>query len=265
MLKHYTRNKSNMIRKRNCLPKFFVSTLGKQFFALKLNSYQDRTCDSSVSVRLAINSTAINSWASTSAGLCESTCSYNSTTENYATKTNAESPSRSKATETKVTKTNAESPSRSKATETKVTETKVTETKAEERLKSTQLGIRTGLQQISSLSTQYKLLQHFAPRVIDILTQLFLPLLCIPLKANDKNDKTFSLYYGDRTFLGSRGIFDELLANQLSKMPGRSSTTAKVVRDANYRSEKQVKRSNTALNRVHAVLSRNAFSRCCEE
>ena len=189
MLKHYTRNKSNMIRKRNCLPKFFVSTLGKQFFALKLNSYQDRTCDSSVSVRLAINSTAINSWASTSAGLCESTCSYNSTTENYATKTNAESPSRSKATETKVT------------------ETKVTETKAEERLKSTQLGIRTGLQQISSLSTQYKLLQHFAPRVIDILTQLFLPLLCIPLKANDKNDKTFSLYYGDRTFLGSRGNF----------------------------------------------------------
>ena len=242
MLKHYTRNKSNMIRKRNFLPKFFVSTLGKQFFALKLNSYQDRTCDSSVSVRLAINSTAINSWASTSAGLCESTCSYNSTTENYATKTNAESPSRSKATETKVT-----------------------ETKAEERLKSTQLGIRTGLQQISSLSTQYKLLQHFAPRVIDILTQLFLPLLCIPLKANDKNDETFSLYYGDQTFLGSRGIFDELLANQLSKMPGRSSTTAKVVRDANYRSEKQVKRSNTALNRVHAVLSRNAFSRCCEE
>ena len=242
MLKHYTRNKSNMIRKRNFLPKFFVSTLGKQFFALKLNSYQDRTCDSSVSVRLAINSTAINSWASTSAGLCESTCSYNSATENYATKTNAESPSRSKATETKVT-----------------------ETKAEERLQSTQLGIRTGLQQISSLSTQYKLLQHFAPRVIDILTQLFLPLLCIPLKANDKNDKTFSLYYGDRTFLGSRGIFDELLANQLSKMPGRSSTTAKVVRDANYRSEKQVKRSNTALNRVHAVLSRNTFSRCCEE
>ena len=242
MLKHYTRNKSNMIRKRNCLPKFFVSTLGKQFFALKLNSYQDRTCDSSVSVRLAINSTAINSWASTSAGLCESTCSYNSATENYATKTNAESHSRSKATETKVT-----------------------ETKAEERLKSTQLGIRTGLQQISSMSTQYKLLQHFAPRVIDILTQLFLPLLCIPLKANDKNDKKFSLYYGDRAFLGSRGIFDELLANQLSKMPGRSSTTAKVVRDANYRSEKQVKRSNTALNRVHAVLSRNAFSRCCEE
>ena len=247
MLKYYTRKKSNMIRQRNCLPKFFVSTLDKQFSALKLNSYQDRTCDSSVSVRLAINSTAINSWASTSAGLCESTCSYNSTTENYATKTNAESHSRSKATETKVT------------------ETKVTETKAEERLKSTQLGIRTGLQQISSLSTQYKLLQHFAPRVIDILTQLFLPLLCIPLKANDKNDKTFSLYYGDRTFLGSRGIFDELLANQLSKMPGRSSTTAKVVRDANYRSEKQVKRSNTALNRVHAVLSRNAFSRCCEE
>ena len=242
MLKYYTRKKSNMIRQRNCLPKFFVSTLDKQFSALKLNSYQDRTCDSSVSVRLAINSTAINSWASTSAGLCESTCSYNSTTENYATKTNAESHSRSKATETKVT-----------------------ETKAEERLKSTQLGIRTGLQQISSLSTQYKLLQHFAPRVIDILTQLFLPLLCIPLKANDKNDKTFSLYYGDRTFLGSRGIFDELLANQLSKMPGRSSTTAKVVRDANYRSEKQVKRSNTALNRVHAVLSRNAFPRCCEE
>ena len=210
MLKYYTRKKSNMIRQRNCLPKFFVSTLDKQFSALKLNSYQDRTCDSSVSVRLAINSTAINSWASTSAGLCESTCSYNSTTENYATKTNAESHSRSKATETKVT------------------ETKVTETKAEERLKSTQLGIRTGLQQISSLSTQYKLLQHFAPRVIDILTQLFLPLLCIPLKANDKNDKTFSLYYGDRTFLGSRGIFDELLANQLSKMPGRSSTTAKL-------------------------------------
>ena len=244
MLKYYTRNKSNMIRQRNCLPKFFVSTLGKQFSALKLNSYQDRTCDSSVSVRLAINSTAINSWASTSAGLCESTCSYTSATENYATKI----------------KTNAESPSRSKATETKATETK-----AEERLKSTQLGIRTGLQQISSLSTQYKLLQHFALRVIDILTQLFLPLLCIPLKANDKNDKKFSLYYGDRTFLGSRGIFDELLANQLSKMPGRSSTTAKVVRDANYRSEKQVKRSNTALNRVHAVLSSNAFSRCCEE
>ena len=64
---------------------------------------------------------------------------------------------------------------------------------------------------------------------------------------------------------GREEIFDVLLANQLSKMPGRSSTTAKVVRDANYRSEKQVKRSNTALNRVHAVLSRNAFSRCCEE
>ena len=244
MLKYYTRNKSNMIRQRNCLPKFFVSTLGKQFSALKLNSYQDRTCDSSVSVRLAINSTAINSWASTSAGLCESTCSYTSATENYATKI----------------KTNAESPSRSKATETKATETK-----AEERLKSTQLGIRTGLQQISSLSTQYKLLQHFALRVIDILTQLFLPLLCIPLKANDKNDKKFSLYYGDRTFLGSRGIFDELLANQLSKMPGRSSTTAKVVSEAKNKSKDLTQLLTEYTRSSAATLSRDVAKNNCSK
>ena len=101
------------------------------------------------------------------AGRCESTFSYTTATENYV-KTNAEYPSRT------------------------VAGTKAI--KAEEGLKSTLLRIWKGLQQISSSSTQYNLLQHFAPRVSDILTHLFLTLLCVPLKTNDKNEKQWSLY-----------------------------------------------------------------------
>ena len=46
------------------------------------------------------------------------------------------------------------------------------------------------------------------------------------------------IYCCYQSFLLSRGRIHELLANQLSKMPGRSNTTANVVRDASYTYEK---------------------------